>query len=113
MTEDGGYLGRRSFLARDIRDDLADLFRQRIGSDVRGARHAQAKAPQVIVHVIVTVPAAVVLREAESKDRAIAEADGFFGDEYGFAVLISAARPGVDAPGSIIVSINGHFDRAG
>src|SRR5687767_9439917 len=113
MTEDGGNLGRRSFLARNIRDDLADLFRQRIGSDVRGARYAQAKTAQIVVHVIVAVPAAVILREPEREDRAITEADGFFGNEYGFAVLISAAGAGVDAPGGVVIAIDGHFDRAG
>src|SRR5688500_8082324 len=113
MTKHGGNLGRRSLLARDIGDDLADLFRQRISGDVAGAGDAQTKAARIVVHMIVAVPAAMILCEAERENRAIAEANGFFGDEYSFAVLVSAAGPGVDAPGGVIVSIDGHFDRAG
>ena len=44
---------------------------------------------------------------------AVGEGDVGGGDEDGLAILIAAARASIDAPGGVLLAIDGEFDRAG
>src|SRR5207245_573291 len=110
-AENGFDLGGRALLARSF-EDFANVGRERIGSDVGGGRDAEAKAAEVMVLVIVGVPTAMLLGEPKIEDDAVGEHEGFFGKEHGLARLIAPARSGIDAPGSVLLAIDGKRDWA-
>ena len=75
VAEDGRRLGRRSACSRG----MARISRTLCGSGsavgVRRGRDREPEAAQVVVLVVVAVPAAVVLRRVERQDRARRERD--------------------------------------
>jgi hypothetical protein len=104
-------LRRRSLVAWN-RKDFADLCRQRIGDGRlrRGQRNAEP-AEQIIL-MVVTVPAAVVLRERDRKRRWAVDVDRFLESKYRIARLIAAAVACVDAPGGLVLAIDRKLYRA-
>ena len=112
IAEDGGDLAGRTLLARNGQD-VAHTPGQRVRDRVGGAAHRKAEAAEIVVHVLVAVPAAVIVLEMELQHRAVGEGDVGGGDEDGLAILIAAARASIDAPGGVLLAIDGEFDRAG
>ncbi len=106
VAEDRGNLGRRPLFPRD-RQDLADVLRQRIGRRVRRVGDRQAEAAQIVVLIVVAVPAAVLLAEGKRQHRAAGKGDRFLRDKDGLTRLVAAAGTDVDAPGRFVVAIDG------
>ena len=104
-------LGRA--VARGNPKKLPHLRGQRIGGGVRIRRHREPKAPQVMVLIVVAVPAAVLLADVERQDRAARIRDGLGGRENSLSRLIAPSRTGVEVPSSLRISIDGKLDRAG
>ena len=113
VTKHGGDLGGRAFVARNIFNNVADLLRHGVDGDVRRARDAQPITAEIVVHQVVAVPTAMILRELESEHDTIAVRDRILGHKDGLAILVATTWPGVDAPSCIGVAVDGKFDRAG
>src|SRR2546425_345455 len=65
ITEHGGYLYWRSLFPGDF-ENVANLLRKRIGFDwSRRSRSTDAEPAEIIVHVIVAVPSAMILPQAD------------------------------------------------
>src|SRR6516225_3013688 len=77
------------------------------------SRRREPESTQVIVHQIIAVPAAVVLGQLKKENCSTGKSDVRGTFEYRFARLIAAPWPGVDAPGSLVFSVNCKRDRAG
>src|SRR5439155_13896391 len=90
-----------------------DAGRQRVGFGPRRRRHRQAEPAEVVVLVVVTVPAAVVLRDVERQHRAGEVADRMFGGEDRLSRLVASAGAGVGPPGSVVVTVDRERYRAG
>ena len=74
----------------------------------------ETDAAEIVVLVVVTVPAAMILLEIENQSGCAAGiADGLVRIEDGFARLIAQAGAGVDAPAGFVFAINGEFDGTG
>ena len=111
VGEDDGLLGGRppgGGMARISRT----LPRERVGDRVLGGRHAQAEPAEVALLVVVVVPAAVLAHQVERQDRAGGEGDLLLGDEDRLTVRVAAAGAGVDAPGGVLLAVDGEFDPA-
>ena len=112
MAEDHQVLKGRALLLGD-RQRGADGRRQRVRHGTRGRRHRQAEPAEVAVLVIVGVPAAVVLLQVERQDRARGERQRLLGREHRLARHVAAAGAGVDAPGGLLLAIDGEGGGAG
>src|SRR5262249_23573233 len=110
--EDGGLLRRRTLRARDGENDT-DLLRQRVGGRAAFAADREAKPAEVVVHVVVAVPTAVPLDQAERQHGAAGLGDIPRRGRDGLARLVAPAGPGVDAPGRLVPVVDGVLDRAG
>src|SRR5205823_3838791 len=93
-------------------EDLAHAGGNRVGNDVCPLGDAQAEAAEVVVLVVVRVPAAVVLHEPEIQHDAICESQRLLRNEHSLARLVAPPGPGVDAPGRLLFPINGVFYRS-
>src|SRR5262249_6892348 len=113
IAEDRGSLCRRAFLAWNG-EDVANAFGQRIGDHRSGCgSRGDAEPPQVVVHVVVAVPAAVILLQVDVQHSAAIEAGNLLGTlKDGFAILVAAARTGIDAPRGLAVGVDGHLNWA-
>ena len=112
VREDGGELLGRTLVARKSKN-LADSYRHGIGLGVRGGSDRQPEPAEVVVHVVVAVPAAVHLLEVDVQPRATFITKRLLGDEDGVARLIAPARSLVDAPRGFILAVDGEVDRPG
>src|SRR6266542_6359669 len=106
ITEDRGYLRGGSFFARDL-EDFAHTSRERVGQGVGGAGDAEPEAAKVVVLIVIGVPAAVVLHQAKVEFHAVGERERLFRNENGLARLVAPARTGVDAPGGVVLAVDG------
>src|SRR5262245_15557999 len=95
VAEDRGCLRRCALVARRL-EGFADGRRQRIGLDVCGAGYAKPEAAQVVILVVVAVPAAVILREAEFELRAALKLQRLLEVENGLPRYIAATGTDVD-----------------
>ena len=106
---------RRRLLGRSFRGrylhDRAHIRRQRIGNRILGRRHREAEAAQVVVLIVVAVPAAVVLHELEREPHAAGRFERLVEREHRLARHVAAAGADVDAPGRQIVAVVREFDR--
>src|ERR1041385_4890651 len=112
VRENGGHLGRTALFARD-RQDFAHIFWQWVGLSILVSSCGDAEATQVIIHQIVAVPTAMILRELEQQDGAAGKADVGGALENGFARLIAAPWAGINAPRRLFVIIYGELYGAG
>src|SRR5579872_1281578 len=62
ITEESRALGRRALLAR-YAERAANVGGKWIGDWIGGRRHRQSESPQVVILVVVAVPAAVILNQ--------------------------------------------------
>src|SRR5438874_9442627 len=118
MTEDGRDLRGAAPLARQGEnltqsrwDKVARLQEARCRTV--GRRDREAEAAEVVVLVVVAVPAAVVLHKVELDLAAIGQLDRLVGHEDGLAGLISPAGADIRAPGGLVLAVDGKFDRPG
>src|ERR1043166_1828661 len=110
ITEYHRDLNRRAFFTWHCKD-VANFFRQRIGLHFAiSFRRADAETAEVVVHVVVAIPTAVVLLKADAPIRSVREAGRFLCDEYRFAILIAPARSHIDAPRRFVFAIDGELD---
>ena len=112
VGEDDGLLGGRPPGGRDGQD-LPHPLGERVGDRVLGRGHAQAEPAEVGLLVVVVVPASVLAHEAEREDRAGGEGDVLLGDEDRLSVGVATAGAGVDAPGGVLLAVDGELDPAG
>src|SRR4030095_16151675 len=78
----------------------------------RRGRHREPEAAEVVVHVVVRVPAAVLLAQVEREERAAREAQRPLRHEDGLAVLVAPAGARVDAPRGVILAVDRVLDGA-
>ena len=71
----------------------------------RGDR--EAEAAEVVVLVVVAVPAAVILHELERQPHAAGSFERLLEHEHGLARHVAAAGADVDAPGRVVVAVDG------
>ena len=112
VGEDDGLLGGRPPGRRDGQD-LAHPLRERVGDRVPGRGHAQAEPAEVRLLVVVVVPAAVLAHQVEREHGAGGKRDVLLGDEDRLAIGVAAAGAGVDAPGGVVLAVDGELDPAG
>src|SRR5579862_7957599 len=95
IAEHRRYLRWASLFAGKVQN-LPYLGGNRVCNDrCRAGRRGEAKPAQVIVHQVIAVPTAMVLREVKDKDGAACKSDVRGALKNGFARLVSAAWPGV------------------
>ena len=112
VAEDGGNLRRRALVAAgwpECRGRLAAADRPR--RSARGDR--EAEAAEVVVLIVVAVPAAVVLLEIEGQHGARREVRSACRRRRRPCAAVAAAGAGVDAPGRFVFAVDGEVDRAG
>src|SRR5207245_2633635 len=64
---------------------------------------------EVVVHVVVTVPAAVLLDEVDRERGAARQGKVLRGREDRLALLVAAPRPRIDTPGGVVLAVDGEF----
>src|SRR5262245_40500847 len=69
---------------------------QRSGSRIGSGRHRQPEAPQIVVLIVVAVPAAVVLDQVHFELDSLGERNRLLGRKYGLARLVTASWAEVD-----------------
>ena len=96
---------------------IARIFRTSLGT---GSALASGRAgdrepepPEVVVLVVVAVPAAVVLLEVEREDRSTGKLDRLREREDRLARLVSTPGADVDAPGRLVLAVDRECDRPG
>ena len=112
IAEDECFLGRRPLLAGSG-EHVADAPRQRIGLRAGLCRQGQAEAAQIVILVVIAVPATVVLRKMERQNGPLRMGNRFIGQENRLARLIAPAGTDIDAPGRIVVAVDGKAHRTG
>src|SRR5438874_10810926 len=113
ITELGGDLEWRALFSRDF-EHVADFLRQRIGfHGATGGSRADAEPAEIVVHMVIAVPAAVILTQADAPEDVIGQRDRFVADEDGLAVLITPPWTDVDSPGRFLVAVDSKFNGAG
>ena len=66
-----------------------------------------------MVLIIVAVPSSVLLAQIEGKQCTFGIGNGGLSREYGFAWLIAPSRSNIDAPGCLLLPVDGKLHRAG
>ena len=113
VGEDRLLLRGRALVLRQAEGD-AHRGGQGIGHRPRSGGDGEAEPPQVVVLVVVAVPAAVVLLQVEIEDRAsLVTRDRRLGHEHRLAGLVAQPRAHVDAPGRLVLSVDGEGDGPG
>ena len=87
--------------------------RNRIGHGSRRRCDRQPEPPQVVVLIVVTIPAAMVLFEMNRQDRAPGEDDRFIQREDRLARLVAPAGTVVNSPGRFALAVDRHVYRTG
>ena len=105
MIEDDGDLCGAALRGGD-RERVLDTRRKRVGVGNFTLRRAQPEAAEVVVHVVVAVPAAVVLLQVEVQDAALGKVDRLLENEDGLPGRIAAAGAGVDAPRRVVLAVD-------
>src|SRR5262249_19833293 len=72
----------------------------------RLARDRESEAAQVIVLIVVAVPAAVVLSKLEREDGALFKLDRLFEYKHGLSRYVATARTDIDAPGGVVFAVD-------
>src|SRR5687768_14068020 len=91
ITEHSGDLDRRSLLARDF-EDVANFLWHGVGlRSAVGFRGADAEPAEIVVHMVVAVPATVILVQSNTPVSAIGESRRLFRDEHRLAILVPPA----------------------
>ena len=95
-------------------DRLAESGEGHRGLDGRigGGGDGEAHPTEVVVLIVVAVPAAVILLQVDGDNGALRVAERLFGDEDGLAGLVASAGSGVDAPSGFVVAVEGVGNRA-
>ena len=70
----------------------------------------ETKPAEIVVLIVIAVPAAVVLNKFEREPHAICGSERFFEREYGLAGNIAAAGTNFGRPGRFVVAVVGVFD---
>jgi hypothetical protein len=99
--------------ARGCLQNSAHSIGQRIGHRARRIGHGQSNTAQIVILVVVGVPAAVILLQIEIEDGAGLVLDRLFEIENRLARLIAQTRAGIDAPRRIVAAVDGVLDRPG
>src|SRR6266478_5455516 len=113
ICEERSGLCRCAALTRDG-ENIPYSLRQRIGhyrSCVGGDR--QAEPAEIIVHEIIAVPAAMILRELNQENGPARKANVRGALEDSFALLIAPARAGIYAPGGLLFPVDSESHRTG
>src|SRR5262249_5305767 len=93
-------------------EDVANVLRQGVGGRVAVAADRQAEVAEIVIHVVVAVPATMALRETEGHDGAAGLGEVLRRGEDRLARLSASAGAGIDAPGRFLLAIDGILDRA-
>src|SRR5262249_8668815 len=104
-AENGFFLGGGSALGRH-RKQFSHAGWQRIGDGLFVVGHRKAETAEIVVLIVVAVPAAVVLRELECQQANLVEIERLVENENCLARHVAAARTEIDAPGRFVLTID-------
>ena len=107
ITEEGPVLVRCPFLFGN-RQNLPDPFGQRVGHWILGGRDRKPKTTEIIVLIVVAVPASVSLAEMNGEQCSVGMRNRFLQDKDRFARLIPPSGTDVNAPGGLGFAVDGN-----
>src|SRR5258708_33031243 len=86
--------------------NLANIGGKRVGLHTGLCGDRKPKATEVVVLIVVAVPASVVLLNMERQDDPLFMLDRFVGEEDCLARLIAPTGVGIDSPSGITVAVD-------
>src|SRR5262245_31456989 len=112
VAEERVGLGGGALVARNGKRG-ADVSRQRVSRWIGDSCDRKTKAPQIMVLIVVAVPAAVVLDQVDFELDSLWERNRLFGRKHGLARPVPASGTDIDAPCRFVFAIDCKFNRTG